>query len=184
MGSQELSSIEDDLDDVSGQDGGQGDYREAELKRARKQAAAHRIARREAEAAIAELTGELETLRAKVGSLSQENAAQQQTYQQEKERYEQVVKTMEESNARIIEGLPDSIRALVPGQLDPVSLSGWLAQAAPVADVFKQRKPAPPLDGAAGQSERGIDQKALTDTEMVIAQSLGVDPSEYAKRKA
>jgi len=100
-------------------------------------------------------------------------------YKPFKERYEKLETLLKAVNEKRIADIPESMRSLVPTQLDPVGQFEWLSSNAHVLTVPK----APNLDpGARGDAPK-IDVK-LTPEEMEYAKTFGLTPEQYAKSKA
>ena len=81
-------------------------------------------------------------------------------------------------NDSTIEQLPEKMRAIVPQNMSPVALSGWLYTAAPLL----KRKPAPDIDAGAG----GVGSRkavTLTDEERQAARGMGMTEEDYIKHK-
>lgn len=93
------------------------------------------------------------------------------------DKYEGALKA---TNDLRIAALPENIRAIVPGNYDPVDLSKWLDSAALVVPA----KPAIPNLNPGASSTQSADNSAdLTPSEKLMADRTGTDYATYAASK-
>lgn len=96
-----------------------------------------------------------------------------------KERYNNMVESVAESNTRRIEAVPESMRSMVPDFDDPLKVASWL-------DANSQllvKPSAPTVNGNAGGGTRPSDAETLSAAELEYARKTGVTAKEYQDAK-
>lgn len=143
----------------------------AEIKKLRAEAAGYRKEKTAAEKARAEAEAAALAEQGKYKELYEKSAPKLEEYDTLRERYDAILATVQETNAKRIEAIPDAMRTLVPEYDDPLKVSAWLDANIGVL----QKAPAPGLNGRAG----GTAGAAVTVTDEEVqrfATTMKVDP--------
>lgn len=105
--------------------------------------------------------------------------AKLQPYQDQAARYE---KAISDTNAQLIQQIPEQMRALIPAGLPTDQLNTWLIKSLPLLT----RKPAPELDGGAGMGggTKSIVVTPQAEAAAAIAKEYGynINPEAVAAR--
>lgn len=150
------------------------------IKKLRKENAGRRVQNNELAQQLADMEAELEKLRNQFSETSTKYTELSTAAEQSATQLEALTSAIQEANSAVIEALPEDVRVIVPEGLDPIATRKWLDAAVP---ILTSKKPAPPLNGAAGGQDRGSKAPVLNSEEAQIAQLLGVSAEEYAKYK-
>lgn len=148
----------------------------------RKEAGDHRVkAKKESEARVAAEAAAL-TEQGKYKELWEKAAPELEALRKAAERATALETKIQATNDARILRIPQQWHSAIPKGYSPEQLSEWL-------DTNEQlfaKKPAPNLDGGAGNDGSGSSAQLpkLTDLEKELAKLAGITPEAYAKRKA
>lgn len=155
------------------------EWAQSEMQALRREAAAHREKKLEAERAAKAAEDARLTEQQKWQELADKRGKELEGLKPIQERltaYETAFKT---ALHKRLEAIPDQFKTLVPEFDDPVKTWGWLDAN---QHLFTARK-APGLDGGA-QDQSGKQAPQLTAQEVLAAKAMGLTLEVYAKRKA
>ena len=111
--------------------------------------------------------------------LYEDQSAELEVARADAERVRQLEGAMEASNQLRIEGIPETMRGLVPDHYTAVQKAQWLDKNAAQLSL-----PASPnLNAGAGQGVPAQRNGRLTADEMAAAQQMGVDPADALRTK-
>jgi len=169
----------EDEQDAQTQDDGPTTFDLAYVQGLRKEAANYRTKLRDVEKsqkddAEAQLAKDREW-----ETLAEQRASEIEELTPYKQRYDDMVASVAESNTNRIEAVPEQMRGLVPDFNDPLKLATWLD-----ANSQLLAKPAAPaLNGEAGSTPRPTKGETLSAEELAYARRTGVSAQEYLDAK-
>jgi len=111
--------------------------------------------------------------------LAEKRAQELAELQPVQKRLDTMLATLQESNKRRIEQVPEQYRSMIPEYDDPAKLAAWLDANAQLLQLPN----APTLNGGAGQDKARAPKVVLTDEELEVAKKMGIPAEEYARFK-
>ena len=113
-------------------------------------------------------------------TLAEQRQAEIEQLKDYQERYNAMIDNIKANNEKRLEGIPDTMRSLVPPIDDPATLGQWLDAN---WQILTAKPNAPSLNGGAGSAPARTANIALSDAELDMARKMGLTAEQYAAAK-
>ena len=113
-------------------------------------------------------------------ALAEQRQAEIEQLKDYQERYNAMIDNIKANNEKRLEGIPDTMRSLVPPIDDPATLGQWLDAN---WQILTAKPNAPSLNGGAGSAPARTANIALSDAELEMARKMGLSAEDYAAAK-
>lgn len=150
------------------------------VQQLRQEAASYRVKLKEIEEAQKKADEERLAKQQEWQTLAEQRAAEVEALRPFQDKYAAMLEAIKAGNEKRIEQIPEGMRTLIPPIDDPATLTNWLDTN---WQLLTGKAQAPSLNGSAGQGPARTQAVTLTDSELQIAQKMGLTAEQYASAK-